>query len=314
MEPIKTQVKVGKYNFQIIDNTLSSREGQIYSRNYRIGGGSNHPDCANVSIIYRDNQPISAYIPYIVYDPECSENIPLDRGHGSIIMLKTLLHHIHEQIPTITEVEFEDKSSIECATEEEIIKKGSKMRKKGTHVLPIPLYYFSMAFNGETWYEKNFNAHHKDTEQHKKYKAKIHELLNSEIKTPFIEFLEIAQPPENIRDELDEYYQKSSTFGDFFQSIPKPDRCRLVREWIYRFMSYHFKDVFSNTDWVIDIPIVSRQLLGGSSKKSFIPDPFMRNLNEKRRKPKTRKYYCPPGRIIYNPRPVTDLGLHESDI
>jgi hypothetical protein len=146
-KPITTFINVGKYKFQIIDNTLSSR-GQIYCRSFKIGG--NQSDCVNVSITYNQNQPISASIPHILYDPDCSINIPLDRGQGSVVMIKTLLQHIHRQIPTITEVSFEDKSNIECATDYEIQKKGSRFRKRGTNVYPIPLYYFSIALNGET--------------------------------------------------------------------------------------------------------------------------------------------------------------------
>jgi hypothetical protein len=292
MEPIKTIVNIGKYKFQIIDNTLSLRE-EIYCRNFKIGDNSNNSDCVNVSIKYNQNKPVSASIPYIVYDPDCSIDSPLDRGQGSIIMIKILLRHIHKQMPTITEINFEDKSNIECATESEIQKKGSRFKKKGTNVYPIPLYYFSIAFNGETWYEKHFNARQKDTNKHMKYKIKIQDLLYlSEIKTntSFLQFLEIAQPPIEIISELEYYYNKADTFGNFFQSIPKPHRCRLVRDWITVFMTYHLKDVFENTNWVIDLPIA----IIGSNKQN------------------TRKYYCPKGRILYN-KTYKDFGINVSN-
>lgn len=273
METITTTVKAGKYTFQILDNTLSLRE-QIYCRNVKIGG--TQTDCVNVSISYNQNQPVSAVIPHIMYDADCSVVIPLDRGQGSVIMIKTLLQYIHQQLPTITEVKFEDKSNIECANEYET-KTGSKNRKKGTYVRPIPLYYFSIAFNGDTWYEKHFNARQKDTNKHDKYKATIKNLLYSqEMKTGFIQFLEVAQPPVEITNELDQYYNKTVTFGDFFQMIPKQDRCRLVRDWIHRFMSHYLKDVFENTEWIIELPIA---------------------MNGGRRR--TRKYYCPRGRIAH---------------
>ena len=41
-------------------------------------------------------------------------------------MIKTLLNHIHRQLPTLTEVKFEDKSNIECATDSEIEKKRNQ--------------------------------------------------------------------------------------------------------------------------------------------------------------------------------------------
>ena len=277
MEPIKTKVKSGKYTFQITDNTLSLRD-QIYSRNFKIGGKSS--DCVNVSISYKDNIPVSASIPHLLYEPDCAIDTPLDRGHVSIIMIKTLLRHIHEQIPEIKRVNFEDKSNIECATDIEIQKKGSRFRKVGTNVYPIPLYYFSIAFNGETWYEKHFRA--RQNHHHEKYKEKIHALLylpETKTEMSFHRFLEIAKPPIEIAEELHSHYERASTFDQFFKHIPKIDRCRLVREWIYTFMEHFLKGVFSNTDWVIDLPILSSGG-GGNTRK--------------------RRYYCPKGKVLRN--------------
>jgi hypothetical protein len=288
MEPIKREVYSGKYKFIITDNTLSARE-EIYCRNFKIGG--NHSDCVNVSISYKNNEPISASMPHIIYDPECSMDTPLDRGGGSVIMIKTLLQHIHAVLPSITEVLFEDKSNIECASE--IQKNAAKARKRGTNIYPIPLYYFSIAFNGETWYEKHFNARQKNESKHTAYKTKIASLLYSEEmkkSTEFIEFLRIAQPPVEIIEELETYYNKSATFSDFFKSIPHIDRCRLVRDWISTFMEHHLRDVFSNKDWVIDIPLL---LKGG--------------------KRNTKKYYCPKGRIRHT-NTYKNFGVDANDV
>lgn len=294
MEPIKTIVNVGKYTFQITDNTLSARE-QIYCRNFKIGG--NNIDCINVSISYNNkNEPISASIPHIMYDEDCSIDVQLDRGEGSTKMIKTLFKYIHIQLPTITEVSFEDKSNIECATEYEIQKKGSRFRKKGTNVNPVPLYYFSIAFNGETWYEKHFNARQKNKNKHDKYREKINDLLYStqfKTNTSFIEFLKIARPPMETTDELETYYTNSNTFGNFFQSIPKKDRCRLVRDWISNFMEHHLSNVFSTTGWIIDLPIIMK---GGNTCKN-----------------NSRKYYCPKGKIKHN-KTYKDFGLDIFDL
>ena len=116
----------GSYKFKIIDNTLYFRD-EVYSRNFKIGG--TYPDCVNISVLYKNNIPMSAVMPILLSDPECSFVKPLDRGGGAIVMIKTLLNYVYEQLPTITHIEFDDKSSIECATEEEF-KKGSRFRKK----------------------------------------------------------------------------------------------------------------------------------------------------------------------------------------
>ena len=278
METIKTLINTGKYTFQITDNTLYARE-QIYCRKIIIDC-NNMIGCINVSISYNNkNELVSASIPHIMHDEDCSIDIPLDRGEGSITMITSLLQYIHQQLPTITEINFEDKSNIECIDENE-----------------IPLYYFSIAFNGETWYEKHFNARQKDKTKHDKYKAKINDLLHSiqlKTNTSFIQFLKIAKPPMEIIDELEKYYTSASTFGLFFQSIPKKDRCRLLRDWISRFMEYHLQDVFSNTGWIIELPII---LKGGKTGKN-----------------NTRKYYCPKGRIKHT-KTYKDFGVDIVDL
>ena len=137
METIKTIINLDKYTFQITDDTLSTRE-QIYCRNFKISDNNSH--YINVSISYSKNEPVSASISKIIYDEDCSIDTPLDKDEGSITMITSLFQYIHKQLPTITEVNFEDKSNIECIDENE-----------------IPLYYFSIAFNGETWYEKHFD-------------------------------------------------------------------------------------------------------------------------------------------------------------
>ena len=291
----KTIITDGKYKFQIVDNILLYDE-KIYCRNIKIGGS--HTDCVNISISYKDNEPVSAYIPHIMYSEDCSIEPLLDRGQGTIRMIKTLFNYIQEKIPSIKEINFEDKSNIECATDIEKDKK-SKLIKKGTIIYPIPLYYFSIAFNGETWYEKNFNAKQKNKDKHDRYKEKVINLLSSKEvkqKNSYIDFLRIAQPPADIIDELEKIYNTTDTYESFFQSMPKIDRCRLVRDWIFTFMSYHLKDVFDNTDWMIELPIETKGVGGrrGGGKKS-------------------RKYYCPKGRIIHN-KTYKDLGVDLNDV
>jgi len=281
----KIIVTSGPYKFQIIDNTLFSRDKtEIYSRSFKIGG--TYPDCVNVSIIYENNKPVNASMPSLLSDPECSFFTPLEKGSGSIIMIKTLLNYVYTQLPTLTHINFDDKSSIECATEEEF-KKGSKFRKKGTYVKPIPLYYFSILFNGQTWYEKHFDAKQNDEVRYQQYKTRLAEFLYlAEFKTNlrFDRFVSLIDKREEEMSELYQYYNNANNFNDFFQSIPKQDRCRLVRSWIEQFMKYILKDVFYNENWIIQFPL---KMSGGNNK--------IRNKNNK-----TRKYYCPKGIITNN--------------
>ena len=247
--------------FEIIDETFSLGD-QIYSRIFKILG-----DCVHISIRYDKNQPVSADINFGEF------NVCIERKKY-ITMVKTLLSVFHTKIPTITELSFDDNSNIECTT----------------NVYPVSLYYLSIAFNGETWYENIFNARQKDVNKHTKYKEKINKLLYLEEEksnTNFIRFLQISCPPGELFDELEKYYIVSKTFGDFFTSIPEIDRCRLVGDWISNFMRYFLKEVFSYNDWIIELPAVSTYDI--------------------------QKYYCPDYQIFHN-RTYYGLGVSALDV
>ena len=279
----KRMVTSGLYKFQIIDNTLFSIDKtEIYSRSFKIGG--TYPGCVNISIIYENNKPVDASMPIILSNPECSFIRPLEKGDGAIIMIKTLLHYVYTQIPTLTHIKFDDKSNIECATEEEL--------KKGTYK-PMPLYYFSILFNGQTWFEKYFNAKQKDEVIHQQYRTRVTDFLYSpECKTNirFDRFVSLFDKREEEMTELYQYYNNANTFNDFVQSIPKQHRCRLVGSWIEQFMKFILKDVFYNENWIIHFPL---EMSGGNDK--------------------TPKYYCPKG-IITNTFQSQNICISPEDV
>jgi len=189
-----------------------------------------------------------------LYDP------PLDKG--CVIMIKTLLMHIQRLHPELNKIRFDDMSCIEFASDEYLENRS------------IPLYYFSIAYNGETWYEKHFRAVHSTNQN--AYRIRVHKMLHdiSEKPTEYIDFLKITKVPMNLRVELEHFYINSNTYSEFFHLIPEQDRCRLVSPWIKEFMNYYLKGVFSNFDWEIQL---SRCL----------------SKTRKKQKNSENKYYCP---------------------
>jgi hypothetical protein len=280
-----TDISIGKYRFTILDNILEY-EGRIFSRNFKIGS-KNYSDCVNVSVSYNSsNQPTRAHIPTLVNHPFCANDNNLDKGEGTICMIKTLLRHIHEKIPEIITVSFDDFSKLECGTEEELAVKLDRVL--GTHAYPVSLFYFSLAFNGITWYEKHFNAKLVDFDKYQRYREGVKTtLFNKESKMDFEQFLAIATPyPVEQIIELKEYYEKADTYHHFFSSIPQKRRCPLVRNWIHTFMAHILSDIFQHTHWYIDINTMDTVPVTTGGK---------RNTRKKGRKCDT--YYCPNTRI-----------------
>jgi len=275
---MQMEVKKGNYTF-FITNNIETWNGVITGINYKICG--NIRDCVNISVQLDNNVAVSASIPPTMYDEECSLYEPLGRGEGSIIMIKTLLIHIKSLHPELEKIRFDDMSSIECATHEDL-------EKKGTNLLSMPLYYLSIAYNGETWYEKYFRAVQEDTIKQNAYRVRVNKMLNdiTEKPTEYIDFLKITKVPMNIRVELESFYTNSKTYSGFFHLIPKQHRCRLLMPWIKEFMNYYLKGVFSNFDWEIQLSNISDESLSKTrktqnkgEKKYYCPNGFNRNMN-----------------------------------
>jgi hypothetical protein len=283
----RTDIPVDPYHFTIIDRT-HTHKGSIISRNFKIGG--NYSDCVNVSIQYDDHShPISGKIQTIVYDEECSKEVPLERGEGSIIMIKTLLRHIHKMIPEITSFSFDDMSTVEC---------GTDCGKRGSHARPVSLYYLSIAFNGCTWYEKHFRATYKDKSSHHAYRSRVEHFLYTEPLPPFHDFLRIANPPSELYSELEALYEQPH-YAAFFSAIPKERRCVHARTWLIPFMKKGLEGVFSNEGWVIDVLDMTPLSLQGLQK-----------ARGGRRACKTRKRvgYSYPGRRVRHTLIGYDVG------
>jgi hypothetical protein len=272
------EVKKGKYTF-FITNNIETWNGVITGINYKICG--NIRDCVNISVQFDNNVAVSASIQQAMYDEELSLYEPLGRGEGSIIMIKTLLMHIKSLHPELKKIRFDDMSSIECTSDKDIENNRSRLIKKGTN---LPLYYLSIAYNGETWYEKYFRAVQEDTTKQNAYRVRVNKMLNdiTEKPTEYIDFLKITKVPMNIRVELENFYTNSKTYSEFFHLIPKQDRCRLLRSWIKEFMKYYLKGVFSNFDWEIQLSNIiskTRKKQNKSEKKYYCPNGFNRNMN-----------------------------------
>jgi hypothetical protein len=270
-----TNVNIRGNKFRITDTRLEYN-GVTLSRSFKIGG--KRDGCIDISIQYSNGLIKSAKLPSLKFFKDCSIDGNLQSGEGTRIMTYALLNHLHEKLPELKHVLFEDMSNIECATDKQ---KSSRSRTMNPDSLihPIPLYYFSMAFNGKTWYEQHFNARMFDERAHQQYRTNLNVLLAS--KPLWTDILGIFSqnkgqtiPSDNILTPLTSVFEESPTLGDFFQKIPKDLRCQHAKEWIVLFIETYMGPFFSHDNWIIELPLM-RTFSGG-------------NKHTKR-----NKYYCP---------------------
>lgn len=273
MDKLETIIKVGKYQFKVIENKFQYG-GNIFSHTFKIGG--DYEDCVNLSYTYNNGKPISAKLPHLMYEPECTIGSDLEKGIGSELIIKTLLRYAYNKIKDINIFSFDDMSHIDCK------EKNLSTSPPRKHQIPLKLSYFSIAYNSKTWYEKHFNAKMTNKEIYNKYKERIKFLVEPAEKVEFKRFLEISKPPVEQIILLTKYYEQAKTYREFFNNIPYKDRCELLLPWLTNFMQYYLKDVYSDYGWEIDINTMDNK--NGGFKKS--------------NKQKTRKLYPSKYKII----------------
>jgi hypothetical protein len=237
-------IKIGGYTFKIIENSMEYNN-TIFSRTFKIGG--DYEDCVNLSYTYSNGKPQTAKLPHLMYEPECAIGKELQRGGGSELMIKTLIKYAHKKIPEVNIFEFDDMSNIDC------VEKDVSKPPPRKPIRPLKLSYFSIAYNGLTWYEKHFNAKMKDLDKYTKYRERIHFLTDTISKVEFVRFLEIAKPPLSQIEQLKLWYESAKTYREFFNLIPFEDRCNILFSWLDNFMSYYLHDVFTDRYWYIDV-------------------------------------------------------------
>lgn len=245
MEP--TTIKKGKYTFTITGNKQSYEE-RILIHTYKIGG--DYDNCVTISYLYNNKNPIKGKIPYLSYEPECTIGSNLERGGGTEIMIKTLLEHGYNEVPSINIFEFDDNSHIDCI-DKNLLNKPPRKPKK-----PLNLAFFSIAYHSYTWYELRFNATMIDKKKYRLYRNKLSFLTNPKDKLDFTEFLKILngsfESVEQIK-YLEKIYNKTNTYREFFEGIPKLKRCDLLFSWLTPFMNYYIGNVFTDKGWEIDV-------------------------------------------------------------
>lgn len=219
----------------------------------------------NISYLYRDNQPISAKITTIDYEPECALNMNLEKGGRTAIMLKTLLCHVYREIPSISVFDFDDMSNIDCI-EKDMSKDPPRKSTK-----PLSLAYLYMANYSQTWYEKHFDARMANNSMYANYRNEIGFLTDPSKKVDFTFFTDIckmnatptrvsayikAELSKEINNQIDvlkPLYESSKTYQEFFHKIPIQNRCKILFPWLDTFMNHYLRRVYNTNNWIIDM-------------------------------------------------------------
>jgi hypothetical protein len=152
--------------------------------------------------------------------------------------IETMLLHIKTHYPTITEITFCDNHYVDAD-------------------FPLYLYALYIVYNNKTWYELYFNGRMECPKEYEQYRERIRTVFqNSETKPAnYIDFLCINPAIFELKDELEIYYKSTSTYSEFFHSIPLEKRRKLVYPIINFFIKHYIvNDVFNFcSNWIMPI-------------------------------------------------------------
>lgn len=244
MTSLYFQLESGDYKFYL---TINKGEG---SDTLSIGGRKG--ECVNISVNTPESRLVqrgyhkldTATIPILAWDAKCTVFKNLERGSGTIAMIRIILSESVKKYPYIKHYTFNDNSLIPCDN-------GQK----------ISLLHLNIIKYNKSWYEQHFNAYIEEPSYRKKYKDGITVLNDPLLKMPFEEFKNRVQrlSKESEIELLKTHYEKTETYFLFFKSIFGPEgpegksrQCNLLVGWIDIFLLYIFQFDPLSVPWVID--------------------------------------------------------------
>lgn len=239
MNPLYFQLESGDYTFYL---TINKGKG---SDTLSIGGRKG--ECVNISVNTSESPLVqrgyhkldTATIPILAWDTKCAVNKNLEKGSGTIAMIRIILSESVKRYPYIKHYTFKDNSLIPCDN-------GQK----------ISLLHLTIIKYNKSWYEQQFNAYIEEPSYRKKYKDGITVLNDPLLKMPFEEFKNIVPRLSKEIELLKSHYEKTDTYFLFFKSIfdseGKSRQCNLLVGWIDIFLLYIFQFDPLSVPWVID--------------------------------------------------------------
>lgn len=274
-----TETEWFKTNNNIFEVTIKTTEyeGRIINKLIKVGG-QKFKECVNITIEYRNEKPYKAKIPHIQSEPECGFAFTLKEG-TTPSMIKAAIQYSQFKFNDVILYEFDDGSNIDCESTED--KEPPRHLQK-----PFSLAHLYIALHLKTWYEYHFNAEMIDKIKFEEYRKAI-ENLNKKIKETVIDnleiksynnFIDVASLSTELQiNQLKKYFNPEITWTQFFNTIPKKQRCELFFNWLPSFINKLINKKYSGDDWVINytkmnkiyVEIVNQpRYMGGFTRKN----------------------------------------------
>lgn len=241
-----------------------------YGIHIKIGGKA-YNDCINISI--DNDEKTKAKISHIQSEPECF-NDSIDTK-DTVNFIKASLQFVNHKYPTIKSFEFDDMSKIECGKKR--ININVSLRKMNKPLLLAPMY---IGLSGETWYETKFGAKMINEEYYSNYKENTKH-LDKIIDIKYEKFKWKNKINEKQDTIISKYYSTDKTWKQFFNDIPKKDRCDALFNWIPDFIETILNHTYREKGWYIDINTMKKTHMEIVDNYNIIGGNKTRKINNK---------------------------------
>jgi hypothetical protein len=255
--------------------TTHKYDGTVLGNTIVVGGA--YKSCVSIGIIYIDGVPVYGTLDRADSEVECSILSNLDNG-DFINVLRASIQFAHRLFPTVNIFIFDDRSEIDCGSSLDTI---PPRRRE----IPFSLAHLSLSYSGMTWYERTLNAKMmpvvtsnltadkiraiesgEENARHDTYRRAVEALYREKT----IPLTMILKNDTARMQRLMPLYNASTTWIEFFRSIPKGDKCELLFNWMPAIIDRIIDDTYDGRKWYIDVrkmPQVKMKILKYMSKE-----------------------------------------------
>jgi hypothetical protein len=165
----------------------------------------------------------------------------LQNSHGNYKNFSEILQYLKTNFPSLKRVEFDDNSKITV----------NKKPKDQPSEKSFLLSYFYIAKYGKTWFEDNFSAKMKNSEDYLLYREATN-ILKQPIKISFQDFVNKAQFTDEQAQIMEKYFDSEISWNDFFNRIPDNLQYFSCFGWLSSFINSLLKNTYNMNVWYIN--------------------------------------------------------------
>lgn len=192
---------------------------QRSSRVHDVFVGGQRKGCVQIIISKRGKHTIEGTL-LIEYDRRCNIEGTLERGTGTIHLLRTAIAFAYQMYPNLQEIHLLDHSYIQCH--------GKRM-----YLAPQQLTMY-----GKTWYERHINAVLEKVADQKRLNDYRHHILTKPDWEQIESFIKASHIPEKVISRMKSLYLNAKTLKEYIANVKEILGCTAYEKWLPAYVNH----------------------------------------------------------------------------